>query len=183
MSEIRKTEGRFPCHLYEIREAEEAYKAMDVTRVRDYGNRLTLEDGFVLHNNYPNYRDEGGRYLTRCNVCGGLMLTQSSMEECPYSDDPDLYYRDSVPVASVEEADLLNILLNEKELSNFPVRHLKRDDLRILWTNQKAPAPNDPEELKKRIRIKYQALSPEHREMLEKKMEEAGKEEEGADND
>ena len=105
------------------------------------------------------------------------MLTQSSMVESPYWDDPDPYYRDCIPVASVEEADLLNILLNEKELSNFPVRHLKRDDLRILWTNQKVPALNDPEELKKRIRIKYQALSPEHRELLEKKMAEAGKEE------
>ena len=177
MSGIKKTEGRFPCHLYEIRDAEEAYTAMDVALIRDYGKRLTLEDGFVLHNNYPDDRDEGGRYLTRCNVCGGWMLTQSSMEESPYWDDPDLYYRDCIPVASVEEADLLNILLDEKELKNDPVRHLKRDDLRILWTNQKAPAPNDPEELKKRIRIKYQALSPEHREMLEKKMEEAGKEE------
>ena len=49
MSDIKKIEGRFPCHVYEIRDAEEAYKAMDVTRVRDYGKHLTLEDGFVLH--------------------------------------------------------------------------------------------------------------------------------------
>ncbi len=35
MSEIRKTEGRFPCHLYEIRDAEEAYKAMDVVQQGD----------------------------------------------------------------------------------------------------------------------------------------------------
>ncbi len=117
----------------------------------------------------------------RCNVCGGLMLTQLSFEECPYWDDPDLYYRDYIPVASVEEADLLNILRNEKELKDYPARHLRRDDLRYLWTDQKEPVPNDPEELKKKIRIKYRRLSPKHREMLEKMMEEAGKGEGGTD--
>ena len=183
MSGIKKTEGRFPCHLYEIRDAEEAYKAIDVTGVKDYGDYTALEDGTVLHNNYPDHHDEGRRVLTRCNVCGGLMLTQSSMDECPYWDDPDLYYRDCIPVASVEEADLLNILLDEKELKNMTVRHLKRDDQRILWTNQKAPVPNDPAELRKRIRIKYQALSPEEKKLLGKKMEEAGKEEGETGND
>ena len=58
---------------------------------------------------------------------------------------------------------------------------MRRDDLRYLWTDQKAPARNDPEELKRKIRMKYRGLSPKHREMLERMMEEAGKTEEKTD--
>ena len=104
------------------------------------------------------------------------MLTQSSMEDCPYWDDPDLYYRDCIPVATVEEADLLNILWDEEELKKKSCRHLQRNDMRRLWTGGMKPVSNDPEKLKKRIRMKYSTLNPEQKEMLEKLMAEAGNE-------
>ena len=38
MSEGKKKEGRFLCHIYEIPDAKEAYKAIDATCVREYGS-------------------------------------------------------------------------------------------------------------------------------------------------
>ena len=149
---------RFPCHLYGIRDAKEAYKAIEVERVKDYGPDLSLDDSFVLHRNYPDHHDEGGRCLLRCNTCGALMLTQHSMEDCPYWDEPDLYFSDRLPVASVEEAELLNILWDEEELKKYPFRYLRRDDFRYLWTEGNEPVPYDTEELKKKIRGKYAGL-------------------------
>lgn len=171
-----KTENPlYPCHLYGIQDAKKAYEAVDAAWIKGYGERLALEDGTVLHEYYPDWHDEGGRDLTRCNVCGGLMLTQYSMAECPYWDDPDLYFRDCIPVATVEEADLLNILWDEKELKENACRHLQRSDMSRLWTEGKDPVPNDPEELKEKIREKYAGLKPEQKVLLEKLMAEAGK--------
>ena len=164
----------YPCHLYGIEDGKKAYEAMDTEFVKGYGGRLYLEDGTVLHDNYPRDRDEGKRFLTRCKICGGLMLTQSSMEDCPYWDDPDLYFRDCIPVATVEEADLLNILWDEEELVKSPFRHLQRDDMRKQWTKGKDPVPYDPEELKQMIREKYSGLKKKQKEMLEKLIGEAG---------
>ena len=169
------TDRSYPCHLYGIQDAKEAYEAIDVTCIKEYGKEVSLEDGTVLHENCPVHRDDGRRYITRCNVCGGLMLVQSSMEDCPYWDDPDLYFRDCIPVATVEEADLLNILWDEKELPEYPFRHLRRDDLKKLWTKGKEPVSYEPENLRNRIRMKYSALPLKQKKMLEKLMSEAGK--------
>jgi len=166
----------YPCHLYGIPDAEEAFRADESEKIRDYGECVTLEDDSVLHMNYPALLDEGGRYLLRCKVCGGLMLVQHAMDECPYQDDPDLYYSDRIPVASVEEADLLNILWDEEELKQYPFRCLRRDDMQKSWKEGKEPVPYAPEELKEKIREKYSGLSKKHRAMLEKLIAEAGKE-------
>ena len=166
----------YPCHLYGIEDAKEAYEAIDAERIRNYGECVSLEDGTLLHHNFPSSHDEGGRYLTRCNVCGGLMLVQSSSEDCPYWDDPDLFYRDCIPVATIEEADLLNILWDETELKEKSCRHLQRDDMRKLWTEGKDPVPYNPDELKEKIREKYSLLSKIKKEMLEKLIGEVGKE-------
>ena len=168
--------NRFPCHIYEIKDAKEAFDAIDAAGVKGYGEQTSLEDGTVLHDNYRKYHERGGRYLARCNVCGCLMLTQSSMMECPYWDDPDLYFRDHIPVATVEEADLLNILWDEEELKKNSCRHLQRDDMRKLWTDGKEPVPYDPESLKRKIRMKYAGLNKKQKAMLEKLISEAGKE-------
>lgn len=165
----------YPCHIYGIEDPKEADKMNDITRIKEYGSYLLLEDSFTPHLNYPDCHEEGERILMRCNICGGLILRQFSKVECPYWDEPDEYYHDYVPVASVAEADLLNILWNGKELAEYPFRHLKRNDHSIIWTDGKKPEPYDPEELKKKIREKYAGLSPKHREMLEKMISQAGK--------
>ena len=165
------------CHLYRIRDAKEAFKAIETTCVKEYGRNVCLEDGTVLHDNCPECHDEGGRYLLRCNVCGALTLARWSMYECPYWDEPDEYYQERIPVASMEEADLLNILWDEEELKRYPFRYLRRDDLRKLWTNGKEPVQYDPEELRAKIREKYAGLKPKQKEMLEKLISEAGKSE------
>ena len=177
------TEPRFPCHFWETRDAKNAMDTMETTVVRRYGAYLELEDSFTLHGNYPDHHDEGRRSLQRCNVCGALMLAQFSKNECPYWDLPDQYYRDYIPVASAEEASLLNILWNGEELRKYPFRHLERDDYSYLWTEGEEPVPHDPEELRRRIREKYAGLSPKHREMLEKMMSEAGKTERDEEDD
>ena len=165
----------YPCHIYGIKDAKEADAVNEITRVKDYGSNLSLDDSFTIHSNYPDSHEEGRRILARCNICGGLMLRQLSKIECPYWDEPDEYYHDYVPVATVKEADLLNILWNGKELAEYPFRHIKRDDYRVLWTDGKEPEPYDPEELKQKIREKYAGLSPKHREMLEKMISQTGK--------
>ena len=165
----------FPCHLWEMRDAKEALHSMKTVLVREYGTRLKLDDSFALHDNYPNRDEEGERNLQRCEVCGSLLLGQHSKRECPFWDMTDEYYHDFIPVGSVEEADLLNILLSGEELREYPFRHLQQYDYNYLWTKGEEPVPNDPEELKQRIREKYAGLSPEHREMLEKMISEAGK--------
>ena len=183
--EMRETERKremiahplYPCHLYGIEDAREAYKAMDATCLKEYGGRLSLQDGTVLHDNYPDHHDEGGRHLMRCNVCGCLMLAQRSMFEASlmYFDELDEYYDDRIPVASVEEADLLNILWDEEELKKKSFRHLQRNDMSIGWMGEKDPSPYDPEKLKRKIRMKYSSLYLEQKKMLEKLMAEAGK--------
>lgn len=165
----------FLCHLYGIRDAEEAFKAIENECIKEYGRELCLEDGTLLHDNIPKCHDEGGRYLVRCEVCGALTLLQWSKYECPYWDEPDEYYRDHIPVASREEADLLNILWDEKEPEEYPFRILRRDDMSKFWTDGKEPVPYDPDELRTKIRQKYAGLKPGQKKMLEKLIGEAGK--------
>ena len=172
----KKLGTRYPCHIWEIEDAKAAYDAVSHSCVREYGSACELEDGTFLHLNYPDWHDEGGRILTRCKGCGCLMLIQHSMLEASlmFFDEPNEYHWDYVPVATAEEADLLNLLWDGGELRECPVRHLRRDDVRYYWTEGKQPVPYDPEELKEKIREKYSGLSPEQKEMLEEKMRNAG---------
>ena len=101
---------------------------------------------------------------------------QNSMEDASlmFFDALNAYYWDLIPVTTVEEADLLNILWDEKELKQCPVRHLQREDGRYDWMEETDPVPNDPEKLKEKIREKYAGLSPERKEMLEDLIRKAG---------
>ncbi|MBR2660527.1 MAG: sel1 repeat family protein [Clostridia bacterium] len=170
------TEGtRFPCHFWETGDAEEAEKAFRGTLVRDYGEYTALEDGTVLHYNYM--WDDGARFLTRCDECGGLVIMQRSEYHSCFDDDGDGYYQDWIPVASVEEADLMNILWGGLDLEGYPFRHLRGNNFKYSWTGGGAPKPYDPEELKEKIRQNYSGLKKNQKELLEKLISEAGKEE------
>ena len=158
MSEIERKEPRFPCHIYDIEDANEAYDSFRGELVKEYGDDVSLDDGTVLHGNYM--WDDGSRSLVRCKKCGGLLIMQSS-EYHSFSDSPDGYYKDWIPVASEEEADLLNILLGAMEMENVPCRHIRRNNGEVFWTNDKEPEPYDPEDLIRAIREKYSDADPE----------------------
>ena len=117
MSRAARKEPRFPCHIYEIADAKEVYDSFRGELVKEYGDNVTLDDGTVLHENYM--WDDGRRSLVRCKECGGLVIVQSS-EYHSFLDSPDGYYRDWIPAASEEEADLLSILFDATELEVFP---------------------------------------------------------------
>ena len=163
----------YPCHIWGIEDAEEAGKARKTELVRDYGQDIWLEDGTLL--NYVNSWEDDGRYLLRCRECGGLMLKQHVVDPAPYFDDPDLEYFDWIPVATEEEGGLLNILLGEHEMDDYPFRHLRSCDGLVFWSEGKEPVPAAPEELKAKIREKYAALKPKQKKLLEKLMDKAGK--------
>ena len=172
MSEKKKG-TRYPCHIWEIGDAEEAKKAFRVMRVSDLGSDVMLEDRTLLHINHDEQDDCGSRELLRCRTCGGLILSQSSVD-CwdPTDIDAD---DDYMPVSSPEEAGLLNILLDYGEFYQLPGRifHTFNNSL-PRWRGTGDPVPNDPEELKEKIRQKYSGLKPEQKEMLEKLISKAG---------
>jgi len=158
MSESERNEARFPCHIYEIADAVEAYASFRGELIKEYGDNVTLSDGTVLHWNYM--WDDGSRYLVRCKKCGGLLIMQSS-EYHSFSDSPDGYYKDWIPAASVKEADLLNILLGAMEMENVPCRHIRRNNDDVFWTEGKEPEAYDPDELAQAIKKTYPDADPE----------------------
>ena len=158
MSKSERNESRFPCHVYEIADAKEAYDSFRGELIKEYGDDVTLDDGTVLHGNYR--WDDGGRSLVRCKKCGGLLIMQSS-EYHSYSDSPDGYYKDLIPAASVAEADLLNILLGAAEMENVPCRHIRGNNGDVFWTGDKEPEAYDPDELVQAIKKAYPDADPE----------------------
>ena len=163
----KKGKGCYPCHVWEIEDAKEARKAFRMTTIQEYGSEVRLEDGTVLHINYDEQDDYGCRRLYRCRTCGGLILSQSSMD-CwdPTDIDAD---DDYMPVSSPEEAGLLNILLDHGEFFQVPGRKFHTfNNYLCKWLGSGDPVPCDPEELKEKIRQKYSGLNPAQKEMLEK---------------
>ena len=159
MSESVKKDSRFPCHIYDIADAREAYDSFKGELVKGYGDFVLLENGTVLHDNYM--WDDGCRSLIRCKECGGLLIKQSS-HFVSFSDDHDGYYADWIAVASEEEADLLNILLGAMEMEDVPCRHLRKNNGNIFWAYaKKEPEARGPEELIRAIREKYSGVNPE----------------------
>ena len=120
--------------------------------IKDYGEKTELPDGTVLHGNHGPY--EGGRQLVRCRDCGGLFLKQSTDYMDLYYDGPEMT-RNWILVASETEANLLNILLNDDEFKNYPVRHLRSYNSTYLWAGEDEPKASDAEDLKVQIRKKY----------------------------
>nr|MCR4876205.1 hypothetical protein [Clostridiales bacterium] len=163
---MRETERKtpcYPCHIYEMADAKEAYESFEAERIKEYGDDVSLEDGTVLHQNYM--WDDGGRTLVRCKKCGGLLIVQSSLYES-FSDSPDGRYTDWIPAASEEEADLLNILYGARDMEDFPCRHLRRNNHDLFWTDGREPEACDPEDLIRAIREEYSGADPEQMEKL-----------------
>ena len=102
-----------------------------------------------------------------------------SSEHHSFSDSPDGYYKDWIPVASEEEADLLNILLGAMEMENVPCRHIRRNNGEVFWTNDKEPEPYDPEDLIRAIREKYSDADPELLDNLIGDVEEESEDDDG----
>lgn len=146
------------------------YRMLETQKIKAYGKQVCLEDGTVLHENYSDEdRLDGRRTLVRCTECGALMICQYTCEYDFY-DGPDSL-SSYIPVASEEEADLMNILLDETEMFRYPYRHLSRHNWNYGWSKAPEPRPNDPEELRKAIRDKYAHVNQE---LLEKIIQEAG---------
>ena len=174
----RKRETRYPCHIWEIADAEEAKKEFLLTEVSVLGPDVRLEDGTVLHINYDGQDDYGCRRLYRCRACGGLILSQSSVD-CwdPTDIDAD---DDYLPVSSPEEAGLLNILLDHGEFLQIPGRKFHTFNSYVCrWLGNGDPVPHDPEELKEKIRQKYSGLKPAQKKMLEKLIRKAADPDDG----
>lgn len=172
-----ETAARFPCHIFDIADADQAYQVFEGEMVKKYDDDTALPDGKILHGSYM--WDDGGRFLTRCRECGGLLIMQHS-EYHSFSDAPDGYYQDFIPVSTEEEADLMNILLGPLEMENVPCRHLRGNNGSYFWTKDPEPVPRDPEELARQIRNKYTDADPE---LLEELIREAGEETETEDED
>ena len=60
-----------------------------------------------------------------------------------------------IPVVSVAEANLLNILLDYAEFDKYPVRHLCSYNSSYIWAGEDKPKARDVKDLKARIRKKY----------------------------
>ena len=157
----------FLCHIYDIPDALEVRKKFRSITVKKYGSSVCLPSGTKLHDNVEGRyytAPYGDRELVRCRDCGALILVQNTCDPNIY--DGFEYLHDLIPVASEEEADLLNILLTGREFTDYPFCRIKMVDYTACrWTDGEEPVPNDPEELKKRIREKYTGVN---REQLEK---------------
>ena len=90
---------------------------------------------------------------------------------------------DALGFSSVEEADLLNILWDSLDLEAYPYRSIRGNNFRYFWKQGKEPRRYNTEKLRQKIRETYKNLTPAQKELLEKKMAEAGKEEGGPEHE
>ena len=156
----------YPYHVADKPDGSAEGTVIQEEIIKDYGEKTELPDGTVLHGNHGPY--EGGRQLVRCRDCGGLFLKQSTDYMDIYYDGPEMT-RDWIPVASETEANLLNILLNDDEFENYPVRHLRSYNSTYLWAGEDEPKASDAEDLKVQIRKKYPQKGIE--ELIQRAME------------
>ena len=168
MNGTNKQDRRYLCHIYEMRDPYEVKKTFQGETVKEYGDCVRLPDGTKLHDNFDDEyytAPTGERYLVKCKECGALLLIQDTCDPNPFDGFEFLY--DWLPVASEAEADLLNILLTGNEYKNYPFRHFRQIDYtRCMWTEGEDPRPNDPEELKEKIREKYNQANLDQLEKL-----------------
>ena len=160
MGKNREIKPRYRCCVYDL-EAEQFYRNLQLQEIKSYGDSVTLEDGTVLHKKEQDpdvYTETNERTLCRCRKCGALFLKSYHYESDMY--DPWSSER-LYPVASEEEADLVNILMDGKETGLPDFRRIYRYDWSYQWIGKEDPRPLDAEELKTMIRRKYRlTLSP-----------------------
>ena len=157
-----RTKIPFPCCIYKVTDTDKIYRSFHLQQIKDYGDEVKLADGTLLHKDDKGKDNDGGwtgRKLVRCCDCGALFLNFYTY----YYDMYDPYSVETwCPVASEEEADLLNILLDGKrEFGMGPVREILRSDWNYSWTAGADPVPCDPEELRRLIREAYADADPE----------------------
>ena len=99
MAIVDSTQQTYSCKGFDLPTAKEAYEHFhgNLTMICDYGDKC---NGHYLHT-----WDDGKRLLCRCDACGGLVLVQESEY---HGDECDDYYTDYFPVASPQQAELLN---------------------------------------------------------------------------
>ncbi len=100
---------------------------------------------------------DGGRTLVRCRECGALLLSQHSRYE---TKNPELdgFSCDWIPVWSEEEADLLNMFLDSRELPEYAFKHLRSDKNGYSWIGNDPPRPMDLQELARATAMKYEKI-------------------------
>ena len=111
------------CIGFNMKDASEAYRHMDLECVEDYGD---FAYGHQLHT-----WDDGKRLLCRCRACGGYVLVQKS-EFHDMADGDDSYYRDLFPVDSPEEAEELN-----RKYDGFSIE--SKSGIRFLIVDRSTP--------------------------------------------
>ncbi len=170
MSEIRKETPPYQCCIYNL-EAEQLSRNLQLLEIKSYGDRVMLEDGTILHRKESDetlFSETNKRTLCRCQKCGALFLSDYHYE----SDMYDHYsWNCMFPVASEEEADLLNILMDGKETGIPDFRRPYRYSLTYKWIGEEDPRPLDTEKLKEMIREKYASVNPK---LLENLIRQAG---------
>lgn len=117
------------CRAFEMKDPLQARQHMKLVMIRDYGWSAY---GHPLHT-----WDDGGRYLARCETCGGLVLVQKS-EFHSFSDlSDDSYYTDYFPVDSEAEAEELNRKYDGFAIEReFPERYLCMSNLLVHWSEK-----------------------------------------------
>jgi len=138
---------RVHCHIYDIAEASKAGAELETTCIKDYGEE-TIVDGVRLHYNYE--AEDGWRALMRCKKCGALFLVQHSSYEAMDSDYDGSFY-DWIPVWSDEEADLMNILMDARDLPNVSIRHLRKNNGAYFWMGKGELKAHDLAELRMKV--------------------------------
>ena len=146
MNEIKNDTSCFLCHIYEIDEAMEAGRDLEIAVVKDYSSERLAVDKDKLHRhlNILYAAPVAERELVRCRKCGALMIYQSICDPNIY--DGFEYLDDWIPACSEEEADRLNSQLDTVDLSTYPVRHLRRMDFKVYkWTGGEKPRTKNDE--------------------------------------
>lgn len=117
------------CIGFEMKDADEAYRHMNLELIEEYGDRAY---GNILYT-----WDEGERFLCRCKNCGGYVLVQHS-EYHDMIGGNDSFYADYFPVESPEAADELNRKYNGFDIEfESGIRFLIADDANPHWSIQK----------------------------------------------
>ena len=145
---------RIRCCTYDL-EADQLYRNLALQEIKSYGDKVTLEDGTVLHRTERDpslYAESNEMTLCRCVKCGALFLHDYHYESDMYDPWSSTWM---YPVASEEEADLLNILLDGKKTGLPDFRRIYRYDWSYSWQGTEEPRPLDTDELKNMIRKKY----------------------------
>ena len=165
---------KYPCCAYEL-DGGHLYGNFHTQDIKQYGNELILADGTVLYRKKcdPEKWERRERKLVRCTGCGALFIQDYYFEYENIFDGCWSCYS-WYPVATEEEADLLNILMDGEQDSRYvPGRYIFRSGWRYKWQGEGDPEPRDPEELRKQIRKKYRHAD---RDQLEDLIRKAGQE-------